>query len=186
MNFIDIAYASEHAVEAVETAQDTGLLASLGINGSLFVFQLINFAVVGAILWFLILKPLTKKMAERQNIIDESLTNAKKVQDTLARGEKDYQSKIDMAKVEANRILEKANSETEIVANEMKAKAKKEIEGLVDQARRNIKIEKEEMVTKLKEETAEMVVMAVEKILSEKMDEKKDKKLIEEAIKNIS
>lgn len=184
MYFIDIALASEHAVETTESAQE-GVLASLGINGSLFIFQLINFAIVAVVLWFLILKPLTKKMAERQRVIDDSLNNAKKVQDNLARSEKDYQSKIDMAKVEANRILAKANSETEIVANEMKMKAKKEIEMLVEQARRNIRIEKDEMVSQLKDETAGMVVMAVEKILGEKMDEKKDKKMIEEAMKTL-
>ncbi len=182
--FIAIAFASEHAVQTAEAAEE-GLLASLGINPGLFVFQLINFAIVAVVLWFLILKPLTKKMAERQRLIDEGLDNAKKVQDNLARSEKDYQARIDTAKVEANRILEKANAETAIVADEMKVRARKEIETLANQAKRNIRAEKEEMALQLREETAGLVVMAVEKILEEKMDEKKDKKLIEEALKGL-
>ena len=40
MNFIDIAYASsEAAAEVAEKATDAGLLASLGINVNLLIFQ---------------------------------------------------------------------------------------------------------------------------------------------------
>ena len=56
-----------------EAAAEESVAASLGLNTQLFGFQLLNFAVVGLIVWFLILKPLTKKMAERQQIINESL-----------------------------------------------------------------------------------------------------------------
>src|SRR3989344_6652802 len=90
--------ASETAAEAVP---QTGLLGSLGINSTLFIFQLINFIVVAVILWFLILKPLTKKMAERQRIIDESLDNAKKVGENLEKSEADYQKRLKQARLEA-------------------------------------------------------------------------------------
>ena len=48
----------------------------------------------------------------------------------------------------------------------MKKRAQKEIELVVDQARRNIKIEKEEMVADLKQETVNLIIAALEKILS--------------------
>lgn len=186
MNFINIAYASsEVAAEVSEKAADSGLLASLGINANLLIFQFINFGIVVAILWFLILKPLVKTLGERQKKIDDSLKNAEKIQHNLDRSEKDYQGKIDKAKVEANKILEKANAETAVVAEEMKNKAKKEIEQLVDHAKKNIRLEKEAMVVGLKQETADLVVSAMEKILSEKMDAKKDKELIESALKEL-
>ena len=68
---------------------------------------------------------------------------------------------------------------------EMKKRAQKESELVVDQARRNIKIEKEEMVADLKQETVNLIIAALEKILSEKVDSKKDKELIEETIKSL-
>ncbi len=183
MNFINIAYASSEAV--VEKATEGGLLASLGLNGSQFIFQWINFAIVVAVLWFLILKPLTKKLSEREKMIDDSIKNAEKIQHNLNKSEKDYQERMDKAKVEANKILEKANVETAVVAEEMKEKTKKDIEELVDHAKRNIRLEKEEMMTGLKKETVEIVVAVVEKILSAKMDGKKDKELIENALKDL-
>ncbi len=184
MQFISIAHAEEE-VPTTEQATDQGLLASLGINGTLFTFQLINFALVAAVLWFLILKPLTKKMTERQKLIDDSIDNAKRVQDNLIMSEQKYQEKIDQAKVEANKIMEKATSEASVVGAELKTKAKEEIETLVEQAKRTITIEKEEMVAGLKKETVDLVVAALEKILGEKMNSTKDKELITDMIKKV-
>ena len=67
-----------------ERLSDKGTLSSLGINGTLFIFQLINFAIVALILWYLILKPITKKMSERQKMIDDGIDNAKKIEDNIA------------------------------------------------------------------------------------------------------
>lgn len=184
MPFIDTVYASE--TEEVEAGSaDAGVLASLGINGSLFAFQLINFAIVAVVLWFLILKPLMQKITERQKAIDESLENAKRVQDNLVRSERDYQARIDGAKVEANKIIEKAGVEAQKFSEELKNKAKKEIENLLVQAKTNIRLEKEEVLGEIKTVAAELVTKALEKILSEKINSEQDKKLIERTLKEM-
>lgn len=176
---------SETNVAAPTGDANQSPLAGLGINLNLLVFQLINFAIVAAIIWYLILKPLTKKLSERQKMIDDSIATAKKIQDTIQRSEQKYQQRIDEAKVEANKIIEKATGDAIALTDGMKQKAKREIEGLIDQAKRNIKIEKEQMSRQLKEETAGLVVAAVEKIVREKIDPKKDKELIAATIKNL-
>lgn len=184
MLFINIAYASETAEQAAEAASD-GVLASLGINGALFIFQLINFAIVAVILWFLILKPLTSKMAQRQKMMDESIENAKKIETNLMMSEKKYQEKVDEAKVEANKIVSKAREDAVKTGDEMKNKARKEMETLVEEAKRNIKREKEESIGEVKREAADLIVAAAEKLLSAKLDARKDAKLIEEAMENM-
>lgn len=171
--------------EITTEVQNSGPLASLGLNPTLFLFQLINFAIVAAIIWYLILKPLTKKMAERTKLIDESLDNAKKIQENLQKSEQKYQEKIDAAKAEAGGIIEKAGREAGQMSNEMKVKAKVEIENLIEQAKRNIRSERDEMVADVRRAGADLVVAALEKILSEKIDDKKDRQLIEEMIKKI-
>src|SRR3990167_9608258 len=171
------------ASQGEEPVGEESVLGSLGLNGQLFAFQLLNFAIVAAIVWFLILKPLTKKLEERKNLIDESLDKAKQVDANLQMAEQKFQERIDEAKAESSKIVEKAFGEGEKLTVEMKKRAQKEIELVVDQARRNIKIEKEEMVADLKQETVNLIIAALEKILSEKVDSKKDKDLIEETIK---
>lgn len=181
MLLTDTAFAQETA----PATTDTGVLSSLGINGTLFVFQLVNFAIVVAVLWFMILKPLTKKMAERQKMISDSVDNVKKIEANLGMSERKYQEKIDQAKVDANRLVEKAQQEAVAVAEAMKEKTKKDIEQLVETARKNIKTERDESINELKEQAAELIISAAEKILSAKIDVDKDDKVIEEAVKNL-
>lgn len=179
--FIDIAYASEVA----KVATDEGVLASLGIHGIQILEQLFNFTLVSVILWFLILKPLTKKMAERQKMIEDSVDNVKKIEVNLGMSEKKYQEKIDQAKVDANKIIEKASMEALAVAEVAKEKTRKEIEQLVEDARKNIKTERNESIVEIKQQVANLVVEAAEKILAGKIDIEKDNKVVEEAIKGL-
>ncbi len=184
MLLTNIAYAAETAQPTTEPAS-RGVLADLGINGTLFVFQLINFAIVVVVLWFLILKPLTKKMSERQKMIDDSIDNAKKIETNLGMSERKYQEKIDQAKVDANKFIAKAQEESLQAAEVMKEKTRKEIEQLVETARKNIKTERDESINELKQQAADLIVSAAEKILSAKIDTAKDDKIIEEAIKSM-
>lgn len=164
--------------------ENEGLAASLGLNGQLFTFQLINFALVFLTLWFMILKPLTKKMEERKRLIDESIDKAKKVEENLLHSEQKFQEKIDEAKVEANAIMQKAHGEAEGMSEKMKLKAREEIELLITQAKRNIEIDKEDMRLELRKETVELVILTVEKLIGEKLDAKKDEKFIQEILES--
>ncbi len=190
-NTHEVAVANTHEenteihTEVGHGAADEGLAASLGINAQLFAFQLLNFAVVAAIIWFLILKPLTDKLEERKKIIDESLDNAKEVETKLTMSEKKYQERIDEAKVEANALIEKAHGESKKMAEDMKTRAQDEVEKLVAQAKKNIGTEKEAMIEAVKKESADMIVAALEKVLNEKMDGATDKKIIEDSLKGL-
>lgn len=190
MSFTNIAYAtSEESVEVTEhtatAPANESVAASLGINGQLFLFQLINFALVAVIIWFLILKPLTKTLTERKRIIDESLDKVKEVETNLQMSNQKFQEKIDEAKVEANKIIEKTHAEAEKLSVSMKEKAKKEIVLLIDQAKRNIQIEKDEVTDEIKKETVNLIMSAVEKILDERLSDSKDRELIEKSIKGL-
>ena len=185
MSLINTAYAAETAPHTTAESTDGGVLATLGINETLFAFQLVNFAIVVAVLWFMILKPLTKKMAERQKMIEDSIDNAKKIETNLGMSERKYQERIDQAKVDANKFIEKAQHEALLVAEATKEKTKKEIEQLVETARKNIKTERDESINELKEHAADLIIAAAEKILSAKIDVAKDDKVIEEAVKSL-
>ena len=185
MLLTNIAFAAEVAEQTAEGAAEVGLPASLGINGTLFVFQLINFAIVVIVLWFLILKPLTKKMSERQKMIEDSIENAKKIETNLGMSERKYQERIDQAKADANIFIEKAQLEAVVVAEAMKEKTKKEIEQLVEQARKNIKTERDESIGELKAQAVNLIISAAEKILYTKLDIKNDDKIIEEAVESL-
>lgn len=163
----------------------TNPLADLGINGYLFLFQLFNFALVVVILWFLILKPLLKKMEERQKKIADGLLQAQEAETALRMSQVKFQEKIDEAKVEANKILAVGVAVADQEKEKMMTKAKQEIELLVKQAKKNIEIDRVTMHEEIKQETAGLVVAAVEKILDEKLDDQRDMRLIQQTIEQI-
>ena len=84
-----------------------------------------------------------------------------------------------------NKIIEKSHVEGEKLNKTLREKAQNEIELLVAQAKKNIEIDKEDMKQEIKQETAELIVLALEKVMGEKMDAKKDGKFIEDILKDI-
>jgi F-type H+-transporting ATPase subunit b len=184
MSFIDTAFASPETAEATTAVSDS-LLDSLGINGSGVIIQLINFIAVSLVIWFLILKPVTKKMTERQKMIDDSLKNAEEIEKRLTKSQIDYQARIDQAKMDTNKILEHATKEAEELKQSMKTEAAQEIEIFIEGARKKIQQEKEIVIKGIKEETAQLISLSLEKILSKKLNSETDKQLVEEMLDKI-
>lgn len=170
---------------AAESSQKEGLLASLGLNPQLFIFQLINFVIVIVVVWFLILKPLTKKLDERRQIIDESLDKAKEVESNLMMSEQKFQETLTQAKIEANAIIQKAHDEVEKMSKNMKDKTKKELADVIEKVKKSIAADKEEMKAEIKKETVDLVILTAEKILGEKLDDKKDEEFIRDILKSV-
>ncbi len=162
---------------------DESVTASLGINAQLFAFQLVNFAIVLGIVWFLILKPLTKKMEERKQLIDESLDKAKEIETNHLMSQQKYQEKIDEAKIEANAIVAASHESAEKLAESLRGKAKQEIELLIEQAKKNIERERADMREEIKKETADMIVLTLQKVLGETLSKEIDTKYIQSLIK---
>ena len=182
--FIETVYAAEEAAEATEQASE-GLLASLGINLPLFIFQLINFAIVAVILWFLILKPLTKKLAERQKLIDESISNAERATKQLEEAETEKRALIAKARAESELLLSKVEKQAAELKEEAAQNAKRQAEKVLAETKKVIEEEKNKMFTEVRKQTVELVIEATQKIIGEKITSEKDKKLIEEAVKNL-
>lgn len=183
MNFIDRVSAAE--LSSATTTAEESILSSFGINLPGLLWSVVNFTLIVIIVWFLILRPLTKKMAERQKLIDNSLENAKKIEQTVKRSEEKYQEHIDKAKVEANKILEKAVINAQEVDKSLKEKTHQEIKALTGKAKATIQAEKEQMIVDLKKDTADLIVVAMEKVLTEKIDSEKDKTLINDFLKKL-
>lgn len=172
--------------EVQETASaDQSVFASLGLNVQGFAWQLFNFALVGAIVWFLILKPLTKKMDERKKIIDESLNRAETIASQVTKSKEEYEAAIAQAKADANVVLAEAKTEAENYKNKMKETTKAEIDALVVAGKKQLASERDTMMTEVRNEIAGLVTGATEKILRTKMDDKSDQKLINDTVKSM-
>lgn len=187
MNLIDIVYASEgaeavaeHGATAAGEVAKAGLLGSLGISLPLFIAQAVNFAIVAVILWFLILKPLTQKMTERQKLIDEGLDKAKKAGENLERADSQCQELFKRARNEAEGILNKAEEQAKSLKLEAAGLAKKQAEQVLLAAREQIEEEHKKILQEVKIQVAEVATAIAQKVLMEKITDKKDLEMIKE------
>jgi len=152
------------------------------IDIKLLIAQIINFGIVFSVLYFFALKPIMAVMQERTKKIEKSLEDAKAIDENLVKTKEDYSKILAEAKKEANTILEKANLQAEEKRKEALVKAKEEIGIIINQEKAKMQADKAETLKEIKKEVADLVVASLEKILEEKITDKKDQELIKKTI----
>jgi F-type H+-transporting ATPase subunit b len=158
------------------------LLQKLGINWKLLVAQIVNFLILLFVLYRFAYKPVLKLLNDRTKKIEKGLKDTelahRKLQE-ITQKEKEMLSK---ARIEAQEILKKTEDMAKKSKDEMAQEAKAQAEKIIADAKSNIESEKTKMLREVKAEVAELVVMATEKVIGEKIDEKKDKELIDKLV----
>ena len=188
---IEIAHAVANAAkEVAEVANETavreqGVLGSLGINLKLFIAQLVNFAVVLLVLWKWAYKPIVKMMDEREKKIGQSVLNAEKIEKEMAQLEIRKNQVVLEAEKQAQAIISEAKELSEKIRQQQTEKTKVELEKLVVKGKESLETEKVRIVKDAKNEIADLVVLACEKVMGEKMNDKNDKALVEKIINQV-
>ncbi len=159
------------------------LIETFHIDWHLLLAQIFNFAVVFAVLYWFAFKPLAKVMAERTSKIEKGLEDAKKVEEKLSQTKAEFNQAMSEAKKQANILLEKAAIEADARKQEMIIKAKEEIGQIINQEKQKMQTEKAATLKEIKKEVADLVIATVEKVLGEKIDEKKDREMIKKMMK---
>ena len=171
--------------EAKQVAESVGVLGTLGINGKLFIAQLLNFGIVLFVMWKWVYTPLLKVMDERAKKIEQGLKDAEASTSARRAAEEESAGIVATARKGAKAIMDDTAIAAEADLQEAAKRARQEVERIVSQGREQLRLEKEKMVTEAKAEVGNLVVMATERVLREKLDAKKDARLIEDAIKEV-
>jgi len=159
------------------------LLANLGINWKLLIAQIVNFLILLLVLYKFAYGPVLKMLNDRTKKIEDGIKNAedaKKKLIELSAREKDVLAK---ARKEAQGIIKKSEENALKNAKLIEDSAKTQYEKILEEAKAQIEQEKNKAVKEAKSEIAELIVIATEKIIDEKMTNEKDKELISKAIK---
>ena len=154
----------------------------LGIDWKLLIAQIINFLVLLFLLNKFLYKPIIKALAERTKKIDTSLKQAQEIEQSLAQTKAKEEEILAQARSEHKKIIATAH---ELATQENlahKLKTKEEINRIIAQAKFQIANEKQKSKQELKDETVELIILAIKKVLGENYDEKLNKKLAEEVL----
>ena len=161
------------------------LITTFHIDWKIIIAQLINFAIVFAVLYVFALKPLKKLMDERSETIKGGLDNAEKQKELLANAESEYQAMIAKGNAEAVvKMKEVKNDMEEFRAKEM-AKLQDEFAAAKEASKKQNEADKAKMLEEVKKEAVAFIISATEKVLGEVVTSKVESKLVEESIKNL-
>ena len=183
MDFIAAALATETV--ASSSSPVSAIAGSFGLNFKLFLAQLFNFGLLMLILWRLVYRPLVVFMQERSKRIAEGLDNAKRYDEKLKELETERQNVLARAEKEAQKILASADEETKRMNAEATAEDDRAAAAVIARANREIEQAKLDMIGEVRRQAADLVVLAAEKVIHERLDEKADRQLIERALKEV-
>lgn len=194
--FVPVAFASpsesdteliagtEATVHSAET--EAGHEGGLALQPATIAFQAVNFLLLLLVLKFILYKPLMKVMKDREERIKDGIENATRADEMMKESETTRLETIKSAKVESHKILESARSSAEDTKTEIIEEAQKEAGTILENGRNIVELEKERAAQELKDQSVNLIIQTAEKILREKLDDVKDRKIIEEKLKNYS
>ena len=130
-------------------------------------------------------KPILAGLKQREDYIRKSLDDADKIKSQLAQVEAAKKVILDEAKERAHVIVEQSRKMGNELAGQIEGRAKKSAEEIISSAHQEIEGERERVRDALKKESAQTAVSLAEKILKENLDTEKNRKLINQAIKDM-
>ena len=167
-----------------ETAAESspGLFQALGIDWKLFVVQGIAFLILVYVLGKLVYPVLIKAVDDRRAAIEAGLKEAKEGQEALEKAEAKVTDLLAQARTEADEILARTHQEAASMVADAESKAKTRAEQIVADARAQLDVDVAKAREALKKDTVELVALATERVINEKLDDRKDADLVKKAL----
>jgi F-type H+-transporting ATPase subunit b len=159
-----------------------GLFEALGLDAKMLIEQALAFLILVAILAKFVYPALVKAIDSRREQIEAGMQEAKQAEEALATAEAKVADMLTDARKEADDIIARTQQEANSMIADAEEKAKGRAEQIVTDARAQLDTDIAKARRMLKEETIQLVALATEKVVGEKLDERKDANLIKEAL----
>ena len=157
-------------------------MSGFGINVWFLATQIVNFLILLLILYFFAYKPVMKMLDERSRKIRESMDEVQKVKEQAAQTEEEFKKKIDAASKEGQEVIARAMRTGEEARQRAQLEAKQEAQGLVEKARVEIQRERDETISELRQEFADLTVVAAEKVIGQSLDKNAHRQIIDQVL----
>ena len=151
----------------------------------LFIWTIITFLVLLALLAKFAWRPLLRALESRQDSIRRSLDDAQKAKQELERLHAESAEIIRQSRVEADAIVSRSRGDAERLREEMKQKARAEAEAIVKNAERQIQLETGRALQQIRREAVDLSVMIASKLIQRNLTKEDNERLIDEALSQV-
>jgi F-type H+-transporting ATPase subunit b len=157
----------------------------MDLNWKMMIYQIINFAILMAILGYVFNKFIRPFMQKRADDIKNAFVEIDKQKQSIEEMKKDYASQLDGIKVASKKEIEKAVTEGTRIKDEIKKEAEKEAGHFMDKARKEIEQEKQKLLSEVRREVATLTMAATKQLIKKEVNDSTNTKLVEDFLSQL-
>ena len=165
-----------------EAEQASGISA-LGLEPKAFLIQFITFLLVFFVLKKYVFQRIVDTLEKRRKTIDDGLRLTSEALEEKQKLEKEIAVAHREARKQSDEIIAASKDQADGIISSAEQKASAKAEAILDDAKKKIEEEKQRAKRSLESDMVDLVVQATEFVAKERIDSKKDKQLITEALK---
>lgn len=147
------------------------------------IWTFVNIIVLFAFFRVFLFRPVTKIMDARKQLIVDDLENAKVTKEQAEKLKDDYKIELQKADEKAADIIHRANERAVLEYDRQMDLAKEDANKLILNANKQIDLERKRSMQDAQSEIADIAILAAAKILGEQMDDKSNKRMMNDFIK---
>ncbi len=118
----------------------------------------------------------------RQRAIEESIDSATRLRDEADELLREYRERLREARSQADGIITRARESAEAAERELLDEGKARREELLEQTRRDIEAETRRAIAEIRDEVANLTILATEKLTRKTLNDGDQRRLVEEAL----
>jgi F-type H+-transporting ATPase subunit b len=157
----------------------------MDLNPGLTLWTAITFLLLIIVLGKYAFGPIVKMLDERERNIRDAIDQAKNERAEAEKLLAQQKESLLKAQREAAELAKRSQQEMEAYRSQLTAQAKKESDELVASARKQIEEEKSKAVAELRAQVADLAVGAASRIVKSSLDDKTQRQLVDEYIKDL-
>jgi F-type H+-transporting ATPase subunit b len=125
---------------------------------------------------------ISEALEKRQHAIEESIETAEKAKAEAGVLLEEYRERLQQARAQADEIVARARKAAEVSEREALEHSRGRREELLAQTRRDIEAETRRAIQEIRNEVADLTILATEKVTRKALDPEDQKRLVEEAL----
>lgn len=169
--------------QAAHEEESSNFLVSPDVG--LMIWTLLAFFITFLVLRKLAWPRISEALERRQHVIEESIEAAERAKAEASELLEEYRARLREARSQADEIIARARKAAEVSEREALEQAKRRREELLAQTRRDIDAETRRAIQDIRNEVADLTILATEKVTRKALDEEDQKRLVEEALSEL-
>jgi F-type H+-transporting ATPase subunit b len=166
--------------QAETSGQIEQIARTFGVDWPHLIAQMISFSIVCFLLYRFAYGPVLRMLADRRQLIAESLANAGKVKAELARTETQRQEVMAQANAQATQFIEEARAAADVLLKKETKKSIAAAEEIIVKAHQAAAQDHARMLAELKQEVGRLVVQTTSAVTGKILTTEDQRRLAEE------